>query len=77
MNMPQISKTKCIVNFRNIKKQIEIYRRRKKFWFGGIKMAKSNKIEKTEELILGYQEAECVVFVAQRQKLTAKTKENV
>ena len=33
-------------------------------------MAKSNKIEKTEELIAGYQEAECVVSVVQRQKLT-------
>ena len=32
-------------------------------------MAKSNKIEKTEELIAGYQEAECVVSVVQRQKL--------
>ena len=33
-------------------------------------MAKSNKIEKTEELIAGYQEAECVVSVVQRQKFT-------
>ena len=34
-------------------------------------MTKSNKIEKTEELIVGYQEAKCFVSVAQRQKLTA------
>ena len=44
-------------------------------------MAKSNKTEKTEELIAGYQEAECVVSVLQRQKLTAndlsKPKEEV
>ena len=44
-------------------------------------MAKSNKIEKKEELIAGYQEAECVSSVVQRQKLTAnglnKPKEKV
>ena len=34
-------------------------------------MAKSNKAEETEELILGYQEAECVVSVVKREKLTA------
>ena len=44
------------------------YRNRKKFRFGGVKMAKSNKIGKTEELIAGYKEAECVVSVVQRQK---------
>ena len=32
----------------------------KEFRFGGVKMAKSNKIEKTEELIAEYQEAECL-----------------
>ena len=35
-------------------------------------MAKSNKTEKTEELIAGYQEANCVLSVVQRQLLTAK-----
>ena len=48
--MLQIFKAKCIVNFRK-------YRSIKKFRFGGVKIAKSNKIEKTEELIAGYQEA--------------------
>ena len=42
--MPQIFKTKYIVNSENIEAE-------KKFRFGGEKMAKSNKIEKTEELI--------------------------
>ena len=32
----------------------------KKFRFGKIKRAKSNKIGKPEELIAGYQEAECI-----------------
>ena len=45
-NTPQISKTKYIVNFRK-------YRKEKKFRFCGVKMTKSNKIEKTEELIGG------------------------
>ena len=36
-------------------------------------MAKSNKIEKTEKLREGYQEAEYVVPVVQRQKLTANS----
>ena len=46
-------------------------------------MGKTNKIQKTEELIAGYQEAECLwnVSVVQRQKLTAnglnKPKQNV
>ena len=44
MNMPQIFKTKCILNFRK-------YRSRKKFRFGGVKIDKINKIVKTEELI--------------------------
>ena len=44
MNMPQIFKIKCILNFRK-------YRSRKKFRFGGVKLDKINKIEKTEELI--------------------------
>ena len=49
MNMPQILKTRCIVNFRE-----------KKFRLGEVKKAKSNKIEKNEELITGYQKAECI-----------------
>ena len=53
MNMPQIFKIKCIANFGK-------YRNRKKSRSGGVKMAKSNKIGKTEELIAGYQEAEYV-----------------
>ena len=53
MNMPQIFKTKCIGNFRNT--EVE-----KKFRFGAVKMAKSIKIEKPEELVAGYQEAECL-----------------
>ena len=36
----------------------------------GVKIAKSNKTERTEELIERYQEAECVVSVVHRQKLT-------
>ena len=51
--MPQMFKAKYIVNFRK-------YRSRKKVRFGGVKMAKSNKIEKTEELVAGYQEVECL-----------------
>ena len=42
-----------MVNFRK-------YKSKKKFRFRGLKMAKSNKIEKTEQLITGYQEAECL-----------------
>ena len=51
MNMPQVSKSKCISSFRKCRK-------RKKFNSGGVKMAKS-KLKKTEELIAGYEEAEC------------------
>ena len=36
-------------------------------------MANSNKIEKTEELIAGYQEAKFVVSLVQKQKLTANS----
>ena len=36
------------------------YKSIKKFRFGEVKMEKSNKTEKTEELIEGYQEAECL-----------------
>ena len=53
MNIPQIFKTKSMINFRK-------YKSKKKFRFGRLKMAKSNKIEKTEQLITGYQEAECL-----------------
>ena len=42
--MPHIFKTICILNFRK-------YRSRKKFRFGGVKIDKINKIEKTEKLI--------------------------
>ena len=59
--MPQIFETKCIVN-------IEV---EKKFRFGRVKMTKSKKIEKTEKLIARHQEAESVLSVVQRQKLTA------
>ena len=38
-------------------------RQKKKFKFGGVKMAKSNEIDKTEELIAGCQEAECILNV--------------
>ena len=47
--MPQMFKTKCIVNFPK-------YRSRKKVRFGGVKIAKSIKIEENEELIAGHQE---------------------
>ena len=70
MNMPQIFKTKYMVNSENIEAE-------KKFRFGGEKMAKSNKIEKTEELIARHQEAECVLSVVQRQKLTANGLNNL
>ena len=53
MNMPQMFKTKCIVNFPK-------YRSRKKVRFGGVKIAKSIKIEENEELIAGHQEIECL-----------------
>ena len=48
MNMPQIFKTKCMLNFRK-------YRSRKKvkIWWSK-KLVKLNKIEKTEELIAQY-----------------------
>ena len=49
--MLQIFKTKSIVNLRKC-------RCRKKFRFVGVKIAKSNKIEKIEELIAEYQETE-------------------
>ena len=54
MNMPQIFKTKCILNFRK-------YRSRKKvqIWWSK-KLVTSNKIEKTEELIVKYWEVECL-----------------
>ena len=42
--MPQVFKIKCIVNFRK-------ERGRKKFKFSRVKVVKSNKIQKTEELI--------------------------
>ena len=53
MNMLQIFKTKYISNFRK-------HRSRKKFRFAGVKMEKSNIIEKTEELMTGYQETKCL-----------------
>ena len=53
MNMVQIFKTKCIVNFRK-------YKDRKNVQIRWSKIAKTNKIQKTEELIAGYQEAECL-----------------
>ena len=53
MNMPQIFKTKYISNFRK-------NRSRKKFRFAGVKMKKSNIIEKTEELMTGYKETNCL-----------------
>ena len=51
MNMPQI------VNFR------KYISKKKKFRLGEVKMAKLNKIEKTQDLIAGYQEAECLWMV--------------
>ena len=51
--MLQIFKTEGIVNFRK-------YGSRKKFRFGEVKLAKSNKISKTEKLVAEYQEAECL-----------------
>ena len=53
MNMLQIFKTKYISNFRK-------HRSRKKFRFAGLKMEKSNIIEKTEELMTGYKETKCL-----------------
>ena len=53
MSMPQLFKRECVVNFRK-------YRHKKFFWLGGVKMAKSNKNEKTEELVAVYQERECL-----------------
>ena len=44
MKMPQNFKTKCTVNFRK-------YKSRKKVQIFGVKMAKSNKIEKMKGLI--------------------------
>ena len=32
----------------------------KKFRFGRVKLGKTNKIEKTEELTVGYKETECL-----------------
>ena len=49
--MPQI------VNFR------KYISKKKKFRLGGVKMAKLSKIEKTQDLIAGYQEAECLWIV--------------
>ena len=50
MDMPEVFKTKYILNFRKCRK-VE-----KKFRFGWVKIGKikSNKIEKTEELIAQY-----------------------
>ena len=50
MDMPQVFKTKCILNFRKYRSG------KKKFRFGWVKIGKikSNKIEKTEELIAQY-----------------------
>ena len=50
MDMPEVFKTKYILNFRKYRK-VE-----KKFRFGWVKIGKikSNKIEKTEELIAQY-----------------------
>ena len=53
MNMLQIFKIKYIVNFR--KKEVE-----KKIRFSWVKIVKSNKTEKAEQLIAGYQEAKCL-----------------
>ena len=53
MNMLQIFKIKYIVNFR--KKEVE-----KKIRFSRVKIVKSNKTEKAEQLIAGYQEAKCL-----------------
>ena len=39
-------------------------------------MAKSNKIEKTEKLIAGHQEAESVLSLVQKQELTANGLDN-
>ena len=57
MNILQIFNIKCIGNFRNI--EVE-----KKFRFGGVKMAKSIKIE---YLIGKYQKEESVFSVVRRQ----------
>ena len=53
MNMLQIFKIKYIVNFR--KKEVE-----KKIRFSRVKIVKSNKTEKADQLIAGYQEAKCL-----------------
>ena len=53
MNMPQIFKRECVVNFRK-------YKHKKKFRLGSVKMATSNKNGKTKELVSGYQEGECL-----------------
>ena len=68
MNMSQTFKRKCIVNFRKYGSKKE------KFTLGGVKTAKSNKTKKTEELIAGYQETEClwnVLSVSYKNKLMA------
>ena len=53
MKLPQIFKTKRIINFRK-------YRIEREFRLGGLTISKSSKIEKTEQLIIGYQEVECL-----------------
>ena len=54
MNLPQVFKTKCIVNFRKYRSKKE------KFTLGGVKMAKSNITGKTEEKIARYQQVKCL-----------------
>ena len=68
MNMPQIFKTKFIVNFRK-------YRSRKRVRFGGVKIDKikyNRKNWRTDSTILGSRMSLVfVVSVVQRQNLTA------
>ena len=59
MNMLQIFNIKCILNLR-------IYiETGKKFRFGGVKMVKSNKVDKTEYPIGEYHEEESVFSIGQ------------
>ena len=51
MNMPQFFKTTFIANSENIKLEKKI---------GGVRIEQWNQIEKTEELVAGYQGAECL-----------------
>ena len=48
MNMPQTFKTKCILNFRKYRSRKKVY-----IWWSK-KFVTSDKIEKTEELIVKY-----------------------